>query len=153
MSTQKTANYQLNQWVSSDRIQMEDFNTDNQKVDTALKTLADQTAQIARCGNCKIVCGTYTGTGTYGESTPNSLDFDAQPLFVLVQGTAKESDADCHLRMVAGAAWAIGAPTNSAWNNVVTWGANSVSWYTNRAANIQFNTSGKEYCYLALLKA
>ena len=47
MSTQKTANYQLNQWVSSDRIQMEDFNTDNQKVDTALKTLADQTAQIA----------------------------------------------------------------------------------------------------------
>ena len=47
MSTQKTANYQLNQWVSSDRIQMEDFNTDNQKVDTALKILADQTAQIA----------------------------------------------------------------------------------------------------------
>ena len=77
----------------------------------------------------------------------------AQPLFVLVQGAAKESDADCHLRMVAGAAWAMGAPTNSAWNNVVTWGARSVSWYTTRAANIQFNTSGKEYCYLALLKA
>ena len=36
---QKTVNYQLNQWVKSDRIQMEDFNSDNAKIDAALKAL------------------------------------------------------------------------------------------------------------------
>ena len=35
MSTQKTANYQLNQWVKSDRILMEEFNADNLKIDDA----------------------------------------------------------------------------------------------------------------------
>ena len=38
---QKTVNYQLNQWVKSDRIQMEDFNSDNAKIDAALKALED----------------------------------------------------------------------------------------------------------------
>ena len=41
---QKTANYQLNQWVKSDRIQMEDFNSDNAKIDAALKALAGKSA-------------------------------------------------------------------------------------------------------------
>ena len=41
---QKTVNYQLNQWVKSDRIQMEDFNSDNAKIDAALKSNADAVA-------------------------------------------------------------------------------------------------------------
>lgn len=32
----ETSNYQLNQWEKTDRIQMEDFNADNRKVDAAL---------------------------------------------------------------------------------------------------------------------
>ena len=32
----KTPNYQLNQWDKSDRIQMEDFNADNAKIEAAL---------------------------------------------------------------------------------------------------------------------
>ena len=32
----KTTNYQLNQWAKSDRIRMDDFNADNQKLDAAL---------------------------------------------------------------------------------------------------------------------
>ena len=39
MSTQKTANYQLNQWVKSDRILMEEFNADNLKIDDAIATV------------------------------------------------------------------------------------------------------------------
>ena len=35
----KTTNYQLNQWEKTDRIMMEDFNTDNQKLETALTAL------------------------------------------------------------------------------------------------------------------
>ena len=40
----QTENYGLNQWELTDRIQMEDFNGDNEKIDAALKTLANQVA-------------------------------------------------------------------------------------------------------------
>lgn len=40
----QTGNYGLSQWEKSDRIQMEDFNSDNVKIDTALKGLADSVA-------------------------------------------------------------------------------------------------------------
>lgn len=43
----QTANYQLNQWVKTDRIQMEDFNSDNAKIDAALKANADAVATKA----------------------------------------------------------------------------------------------------------
>lgn len=43
----QTQNYRLNQWEKTDRIQMEDFNGDNSKVDAALKTLAGQVASKA----------------------------------------------------------------------------------------------------------
>ena len=35
----KTTNYQLNQWEKTDRIMMDDFNTDNAKLETALTAL------------------------------------------------------------------------------------------------------------------
>ena len=44
---QQTSNYQLSQWDAEDRIQREDFNSDNAKVDAALKSKAD-TAAAAR---------------------------------------------------------------------------------------------------------
>ena len=46
----KTTNYQLNQWAKSDRVLMENFNSDNAKIDAAL-------------GALQIVTGTYTGSG------------------------------------------------------------------------------------------
>ena len=36
----ETSNYKLTQWDKTDRIEMEDFNSDNSKIDAALKTLA-----------------------------------------------------------------------------------------------------------------
>lgn len=42
-----TSVYGLNQWVSSDRILMSDFNSDNQKLETALTALAADIAQRA----------------------------------------------------------------------------------------------------------
>ena len=46
-----TTNYQLNQWAKSDRVLMEDFNRDNEKIDAALGTIP------------KIIAGTYQGDG------------------------------------------------------------------------------------------
>ena len=37
----QTANYQLSQWEASDRILMEDFNSDNSKIDAALEAQAE----------------------------------------------------------------------------------------------------------------
>lgn len=38
----ETSNYKLSQWDKTDRIEMEDFNEDNQKIDAALAGLAEQ---------------------------------------------------------------------------------------------------------------
>ena len=48
----KTTNYQLNQWAKSDRIMMDDFNADNQKIDAAL------------AAGPKIAVGAYDGQAT-----------------------------------------------------------------------------------------
>ena len=52
----QTQNYQLNQWEKTDRIKMEDFNGDNEKIDAALNGLK------ALC-NCRVYSATYVGTG------------------------------------------------------------------------------------------
>ena len=64
----KTTNYQLNQWEKSDRIMMEDFNADNQKIDAAL------------AAKCEAVCGTYTGDG----AAERIIHLGFQPKAVLV---------------------------------------------------------------------
>lgn len=43
---QKTENYQLNQWDKTDRIQMEDFNADNAKIEAALAAEAGSRASL-----------------------------------------------------------------------------------------------------------
>lgn len=39
MATDQTANYQLNQWLSTDPVVREDFNADNAKIEAALSEL------------------------------------------------------------------------------------------------------------------
>lgn len=107
----KTDKYQLNQWEKSDRIQMEDFNADNMKMEQALGALVTQLTAEANArseavtaesnarkaadtalentlsgkGNCRIAYGTYTGKGTYGEGNANKLTFDFEPKIVIIQ--------------------------------------------------------------------
>ena len=47
MSTNHTTNYGLCQWLATDQVQRTDFNQDNAKIDTALKSLSDQVGQKA----------------------------------------------------------------------------------------------------------
>ena len=71
-----TKHYHLSQWSMEDRIQMQDFNADNAKIDAALKAEAEtrqaadtaqqaalnnHTAQITKLGNCQIYTAQYTG--------------------------------------------------------------------------------------------
>ena len=95
---QQTSHYQLNQWDAEDRIQREDFNADNMKTDQALAQQRDElvalTAAAALYGNCKIVYGSYTGTGKYGSSNQNQLTFSAKPLLVIVEPETVENNSD-----------------------------------------------------------
>ena len=155
---ENTSNYGLKRWDGGDRILVEEFNDNWDKIDTALKSSADGVAALqtalASCGNCKIVYGTYTGNGKYGRENPNKLTFDGKPVLVIVQEENQTGDMDINLRMLRPCTWAQGAATNGNWENTVTWGAKQVAWYNYREyAPTQFNEAGKKYYYLALLDA
>lgn len=139
---------------------MEEFNSDNEKIDTALKANADAVASAAaaleNCGNCKIVYSSYTGNGICGSGHPNTLTFTHKPVFVCVQEqTNPNNSQEYTLRMLRDSAWANGTEDNYAYTQIVTWGDKSVSWYSvdPNFAFHQFNENGKIYRYMALLEA
>lgn len=147
---QKTEHYQLNLWDKSDRIQMEDFNADNAKVEQAL---TEHAAILAGCGNCKIVYGSYTGTGTYGENNKNKLTFEHKPILIFVLGSDYEEELDRKLRMAFNITWAAGVDGSHYWNNTVSWNEKTVQWYNFNDATAQFNTKGTTYLYFAFVAA
>ena len=154
----QTANYQLSQWDPTDRILMEDFNKDNEKIDTALKENADNIAAlktaVAGKGNCQIVYGSYTGNGGYGSGSPCTLTFDGKPIFVFVFPKEREGSHDIHLKLLRNVPYAISLDANSGYVVGVEWTDNSVKWYSISAVNsgeMQLNTSNAQYCYAALL--
>lgn len=159
---QKTEYYQLSLWDPEDRIQREDFNADNAAIDKVLHATAQQAAKtdtevrsaLAKCGNCKIVYGTYKGTGKSGSGGPVTLNFDHKPVFALVQDNAYSNDDNDHkLRMMRGITGAVIMDGNYMWENTVAWGDTWVRWYSPHGADTQFNASGSEYHYMALLAA
>ena len=152
-----TANYQLPQWVDSDRILRTDFNSAYQKLDAALDGIqaevdsndAANTAAHAAFGNCQLYTATYTGTGTTGYENPNTLTFPAQPFVVLVASVGNE---DSFLLVVRGTSesYADGKRLK------FTWSGNTLKWYSNVGGaqpSQQLNTSGVTYQVVALLTA
>ena len=83
MASQETPNYQLTRWAGTDRILMEEFNSDNEKIDTALKSNADKAAAAVaaatvlegKLGLQHIQTLTSTETARYVSFTPN-IDWD-----------------------------------------------------------------------------
>lgn len=154
---EQTTNYQLSQWEQTDRILREDFNADNAKTEQALAAQAEaqnaMQAALANCGNCKIVYGSYTGTGTYGSASPNKLTFDQKPVLVFVGQSTSMSGNDVKLRMMRGVPEASGKEDNTYWTNYVSWTDNSVQWYNTDGTSTQFNISSKQYPYVAFLAA
>lgn len=70
----KTANYQLNRWEKTDKVLMDDFNADNEKIDAA----------IAKCGNCRVRVSTYVGDGT----GTRIHTFERKPVLMIAMGYA-----------------------------------------------------------------
>lgn len=142
----QTSNFGLNQWEKTDRIQMEDFNADNAKIDAAL----------ALTGNCSIETGSYVGDGTYGANHPNTLTFSFVPKVVFI--TRKSAPSNGHRAILIHGCTAAQSTDYLAFGiTSVTWDdANkSVSWYSTdgdagQSISAQMNGINTEYLYVAL---
>lgn len=153
-SSNKTTNYQLSQWAAADQVRREDFNMDNQRIDTALKNLdtAIKSVSTAQSAGPKIAIGSYTGDGTYGADAPNQLTFDFTPKFVFIM----ESSGSIYDRLIAfrgmTSAKGYGSFVDSSYDSthVITWGTNSITWYNRRGEGYQFNVEQWVYYYLAI---
>ena len=152
MASNYTTNYQLNQWAKSDRLMMDDFNSDNQKIDAALKAVAD--------GGTKIVTGTYTGTGEYGAAHPNTLTFDFVPKIVWIV-TQNQYSTPHRAVLIHGCTAASSSDYRSYGISSVTWNdaARSVTWYadyqggtgsTKPEISAQMNSKDTIYLYVAI---
>ena len=138
-----TENYQLNQWVESDRVLMKDFNADNTKIDAALTEI----------GAFRIETGTYVGTG---KSTGGPLTFTGTPIFVVV-GCTKFPDL---LLMFQGGTFGTSIVAEAP--NVTTkvgkmytfWDGKSVTWskyYTEMDDRSAMDQKDVTYRYIALV--
>lgn len=161
MASQQTPNYRLSRWAGTDRILMEEFNSDNEKIDTALKSSADAVAAetaareagisalqtaLTSCGNCHIEFGQYTGNGATG--VPRVLNFQGTPIVVLVQIREFTNGDRERMVLVRGTKQAYNIQSKPC---QVTWSNTSVSWVHNGEAMPFCNVKNAVYCYAALL--
>ena len=168
MPSNQTPNYQLNQWERSDKVQMEDFNADNAKIDAALGTLATRVSQkaeqsalqaevnaraaaitsLSQSRNCRAYHYSYTGTGQSGREHPSTHTFPGKPLFVYIAGTT-----GYNILAIQGQAFT----PNSNRTVIFTWSGNSLTWYeahstAGMSPEYQCNSSGKTYQMFAILE-
>ena len=117
------------------------------------------TAQSTADSKCKIVSGSYTGTGTYGSNNKNSLTFDGKPKLLIVSSTVTSAYGGRHtypqLIFVYGESGDIASLITSGSevfsSATVSGSGNTVSWYSADAAAQQLNVSGTKYYYIAII--
>ena len=93
----------------------------------------------------QIATGSYTGTGTYGSSNPNSLMFDFNPKLIIIGNVASYNGVPMHVIFQKDSDFAIFYASMH-----VTWSDSGVSWYSSDSANYQLNKSGAQYYYTAI---
>ncbi len=140
-----TQNYQLPQWVETDRIMMDDFNDMTQKLDAALHSLA---GQLSQRGNCGMEILTYTGTGVFGPDHPSTLTFSAVPAAFFIVGPTSVTFG------LGGAATALtylsGATTSISYTTMDTLWSGTQLTYFDYNEKQQQNVAGQSYWVLAL---
>ena len=158
MPTNQTANYQLNQWVKSDRIMMDDFNADNTKIDAALKANADavvaEALERAKCGNCRLSLMTYTGSGKYNDTgNETKITFSTMPdLFIIFGGKAilfgrGGADKGCGMFKDALYSGSFVSDTD------LSWSGRQLSMLNSVHARYQMNEANVSYLVLAFDRA
>ena len=103
----------------------------------------------------RIAVGTYVGTGQNGASEPTTLTLDFTPKMVIIQGPKPKfyspGNSNTSLGWVLllnGIASAyVGTYTDTF---KVTWGTNTVSWYSSSTSGSELNAQGMVYHYFAI---
>jgi hypothetical protein len=155
-STGKTPNYALSQWASGDMLTHGDVNTDNAILDAALKSLADSVSdvgtQLIARSFCRMLTGTYTGTGVFGQGSENTLTFSVQPKLVVIM-KADEGYNGHGMNIIV--AWGLSTVpriwlTGDSYTTVKTaYSGNTMTWYNQANEQRQMNVSGTTYAYVA----
>ena len=117
------------------------------------------TAQSTADSKCKIVSGSYVGTGTYGKDNKNSLTFDSPPKMLII--TSPGSTFANNIRSYDLLLYIFGfdglAPstfTNKSdgfYMVTISGSGNTVSWYSTGSAEYQLNKSGVTYDYIVAI--
>ena len=101
----------------------------------------------------KLETGAYVGTGTYGESNPNSITFEFTPKLVLIYRDNVNSGIPMLFPYIWGEKYFyVGSNITSGNYQQVTVSINGnvMSWYAAGNASYQLNQSGDVYHYIAL---
>lgn len=100
----------------------------------------------------RIETGSYVGTGTYGESNPNTLTFGFKPKMVMVSSsTINTAGSNLITPMIwfDGVIYAYASP--GGYSNKFTLDGNTISWYsTSTYTKDQYNNNGETYYYIAI---
>ena len=126
-----TTNFNLSQWAKSDRIQMADFNADNQKIDAAL----------ASC--CRSYFASYTGTG----ATSRTFTFTGKPVMLVILGS--NNLMVIHRGLNSGCTYWGGS---AQYQFSVSWGDTSVTLSTTGPTNAISNGANTDYGLFAILE-
>ena len=152
MASQQTPNYRLSRWAGTDRILVEEFNDNWDKIDTALKSNADGVAALqtalASCGNCQIGISTYTGTGTRGEEYPTVITFPKMPTVFFVRGRGTFFAAQGGAS--EGSLIVYDSGSAQIQDALLSWSGNQLSIVSSNNAKYQLNTDNSLYWVLAL---
>lgn len=140
---EQTKNLNLNRWAPEDFVRLTQINQNFDKIDEEVGALrrATQTA-----GNCRIVTGSYVGTGKYG-NIQNQLNFEKPPLALFISGYGYT------LVAVAGSYSAFSMSQNGSSVGIsITWNDDgTVRWSANGNEYYQMNGNSITYTYFALL--
>mgnify|MGYP005845321699 CR=1 FL=1 len=129
----KTAQFGLNQWEMSDRIQMQDFNRDNAAIEAALLNR-----------NCQFYTASYIGDG----ETTKTWTFPGKPILIVISSASMVSIA------VRGAEYGNTLIPNGFYQFKSTWSEKSVLFTnTNNDPLISANLKTRTYGMFAILEA
>jgi len=172
MASNQTSNYKLNQWAAEDRIIREEFNTDNQKIETALSGLSTEMGKRATqtalnnlsttlnstistglskkygTDNAYIKSGSYTGTGT----ATITINTGFKPSLVMVFCLYGEmTTTDFTLMIGDGSVQHINTKNSSIYVETTALQMTNTGFTVSyqRSEDWGFNTSGRPYRYIA----
>lgn len=106
----------------------------------------------------KIETGSYVGTGTYGQSNPNTLTFGFAPKFLIISGLyGYPSRTDYRAFAFFGPYGGFASSAYRYWDGSTDYlysvfaevSGNTISWYKN-AAQYQMNDTNSTYFYVAI---